>query len=192
MLKGSFVSDSPAIWLTSLAALTSISFQPAKARRVARRAMTPRVVVVQTVSRPRHAVAQVSDWWCNACVDQSGVDEQAGVCGPRDGVLHCGEPSSSPASAAFIHAYGLEGVHIAQAGWTHRTPHAITMDKPVRHTLRTRGVVGMCVWVPERAQRTRRKNAFCALRPVQIFEPPLRPMNTFSHLVTKICFEPDL
>ena len=131
MLKGSFVSDSPAIWLTSLAALTSISFQPAKARRVARRAMTPRVVVVQTVSRPRHAVAQVSDWWCNACVDQSGVDEQAGVCGPRDGVLHCGEPSSSPASAAFIHAYGLEGVHIAQAGWTHRTPHAITMDKPL-------------------------------------------------------------
>jgi hypothetical protein len=76
----------------------------------------------------------------------------------------------------------LEGVHIAQAGWTHRTPHAITMDKPVRpHTL-CLSVVGMCVWVPERAQRARRKNAFCALRPV----------NTFSHLVTKISFEPDL
>ena len=79
MLKGSFVSDSPAIWLTSLAALTSVSFQPAKARRVARRAMTPRVVVVQTVSRPRHAVAQVSDWWCNGCVDQAWTSKQVCV-----------------------------------------------------------------------------------------------------------------
>eukprot|EP00966_Prymnesium_polylepis_P257058 5938033-Prymnesium_polylepis.1 len=45
----------------------------------------------------------------DACVWTSGVDEQAGVRGPRGGVLHREEPPGSPASAAFIHAYGLEG-----------------------------------------------------------------------------------
>ena len=81
------------------------------------------VVVVQTVSRPRHAVAQVSDWWCGRCVDQAWTSKQ--VCeGP---VLACFTVKSRLARQRLLPLYTLidwrECTSHRSGGHTARTPH---------------------------------------------------------------------
>eukprot|EP00966_Prymnesium_polylepis_P336164 7391457-Prymnesium_polylepis.2 len=53
---------------------------------------------------------------------------------------------------------------MAAAAMPRKTWPRAGMDKPVRHTLRTRGVVGMCVWLGTRARTARAEKKMRSVR----------------------------